>query len=174
MVIKKGKAKMNFHSTLELTALDIREDVSTLNGRTFRLLCYLADIINRYLDIQLNEVGISRTNYDILHVLALNRGSLTSTELCRHVFRSKHAITRAIDVLEAEGLVIRRPHDSPDRRLKKVNLTEKGLLQLKNLKTQRETMHKQFLSCFDDKQIEEVGLPLRKLRDHLLKQINKT
>ena len=101
MVIKKGKAKMNFHSTLELTALDIREDVSTLNGRTFRLLCYLADIINRYLDIQLNEVGISRTNYDILHVLALNRGSLTSTELCRHVFRSKHAITRAIDVLEA-------------------------------------------------------------------------
>ena len=174
MDIKKGEVKMNFHNMLEITALDIREDVSTLNGSTFRLLCYLADIINRYLDIQLNEVGVSRTNYDILHVLALNRGSLTSTELGKHIFRSKHAITRAIDVLEADGLVIRRPHDSPDRRLKKVTLTEKGLTQLENLKAKRETMHKQFLSCFDETQMEELGPPLRKLRDHLLKQIKKT
>jgi DNA-binding MarR family transcriptional regulator len=174
LVIEKSPVRENFQNMLDTLALDIKGDVSTLEGRTFRLVCFVSDIVNRYLDIQLEKWGINRTNYDILHVLVVNKGSLTPTELGKYVFRSKHAVTRAIDVLEREGLVIRRPHDSPDRRLKKVNVTEKGLSMLKDLQAKRVRMHQQFLSCFNEVQMEELGTPLRQLREHLLKQINKS
>jgi DNA-binding MarR family transcriptional regulator len=173
LAIEKSPVKENYQSMLEVLASNINEDLATSEGRTYRLVCFLADIINRYLDIELSRMGTNRTNYDILNVLAINRGSLTPTELCKHVFRSKHAITRAIDVLEAGRLVIRRPHDSPDRRLKKVNITEKGLLLLENLESKRAKLHHQFMSCFDEKEMDELGIPLRRLRDHLLKQINE-
>jgi DNA-binding MarR family transcriptional regulator len=51
---------------------------------------------------------------------------MTPTEIAKRVFRSKHAVTRAIDVLEKDGLV-RRGTVRGDRRIRKVNITRKGL-----------------------------------------------
>lgn len=157
-------------SEIEPLATEIREQASELQGEIFLSFSYTADVFNRYLDILLTRRNSSRTRFGILHNLITHGGSMTPTEIAKRVFRSKHAVTRAIDVLEKDGLV-RRGTVRGDRRLRKVNITRKGLELIQANVDDRREISLQALSCLSQKQSEELKVILERLRKHLLSLI---
>jgi len=65
-----------------------------------------------------------------LYFLLLNNGESTPTQLARDMLRSKHSVTKIIDSLEKEGLIV-RDFTNKDRRVTSVKLTASGLEHLK-------------------------------------------
>ena len=90
------------------------------------LLLYAAEIVTRYLDSHMKKYGHDQTRFNILYILVSNEGSMTPTNISKQVYRSKHAITRAIDILEKDKLV-KRTSSSDDRRSINVIITKKGI-----------------------------------------------
>jgi DNA-binding MarR family transcriptional regulator len=84
-----------------------------------------ADIVNRHVESELNERGMTAPQYGILLNLA-TRGSMSLSDLGENIFRSNSTITSLIDRLEADGLVVREDHEQ-DRRITMATLTEQGL-----------------------------------------------
>jgi DNA-binding MarR family transcriptional regulator len=160
-----------FEDSIQSLATEIREQAAGLRGELFLSFSYTSDVFNRYLDIELAKRDSSRTRFGILHNLITHGGSMTPTEIAKRVFRSKHAITRAIDVLEKDGLV-KRSTVRGDRRLSKVSITKKGLKLIEaNMADRREMSHRA-MSCLTKRQAEVLRVISKKLRNHLLSFIN--
>ena len=147
--------------------LAIKAQANDLRFDSLVSFAYTADIINRFLDIELFKYGGKRTYFNILHSLVINDGIMTPTELSRKVFRSKHAITRAIDSLERRGLVIREGIGS-DRRTRRVTITKKGLDAVNQAMPYRQDASKRCMSCLEEQQVEGALQPPRRLRNHVL------
>jgi DNA-binding MarR family transcriptional regulator len=157
-------------SEIEPLATEIREQAGELQGEIFLSFSYTADVFNRYLDVLLTKRDSSRTRFGILHNLITHGGSMTPTEIAKRVFRSKHAVTRAIDVLEKDGLV-RRGTVRGDRRLRKVSITRKGLRLIATNVDDRREISRQAMSCLNQRQSEELKVILERLRKRLLSLI---
>lgn len=162
-----------FNDEISSLAEDLRTQASDLKDNAFASLIYTADIVNRYLAVEMAKYGARRTKYNILHTLITHGGSMTPTEMSRRVFRSKHTITRAVDSLEAEGLVRRKPIGG-DRRVREVRITRKGLDAVIESVPYRRGICDTALSCLSKKQIEELRVILKQLRHHILSQINRS
>ena len=91
-----------------------------LNGR-------LSMLINRYLYNQFKkaELGITVEQWTILAIL-WQKDKVTQQILSDITLRDKPSITRLIDNLEKRNLVV-RIHDSSDRRVNLIYLTQKGI-----------------------------------------------
>ncbi|MBA7686298.1 hypothetical protein ES703_94741 [subsurface metagenome] len=165
------KTKPIEDSEIQSLATEIREQASDLQGEIFLSFSYTADVFNRHLDILLAKRNSSRTRFGILHNLITHGGSMTPTEIARRVFRSKHAVTRAIDVLEKDGLV-RRGAIHGDRRLRKVNITRRGLKLIAFNMDDRREIGRRAMSCLTQRQSEELRVILKRLRKHLLDMIS--
>ena len=157
-------------SEIQPLATEIREQAGELQGEIFLSFSYTADVFNRYLDILLTKRNSSRTRFGILHNLITHGGSMTPTEIAKRVFRSKHAVTRAIDVLEKDGLV-RRGAVRGDRRLRKVSITREGLKLIAANMDDRREISQRAMSCLTQRQSEELRVILKRLRKHLLNMI---
>jgi DNA-binding MarR family transcriptional regulator len=166
-----NKRKPNSESDIQPLADEIREQASELRGEIFLSFSYTADIFNRNLDIMLAKRNSSRTRFGILHNLVTHGGSMTPTEIAKRVFRSKHAVTRAIDVLEKDGLV-RRGTVRGDRRLRKVSITKKGIKLIADNMDDRRESSQRAMSCLTQRQSEELKVILERLRKHLLSMID--
>ena len=105
---------------------EIESTARVLKAREFLYLAAFADIINRYVDIMFRKDKISRLRNGVLQLLIARGGSLTPTRLGRLMFRSKNSMTKVIDNLEKDGLVIRERVDK-DRRVVNVKITSDGL-----------------------------------------------
>ena len=75
--------------------------------------------------------GLTMTQLGVLEAI-LHKGALTHRELGRKVLTSAGNMTDVVDKLEARGLV-RRVRDPADRRLVRVELTEKGAVLIRRL-----------------------------------------
>jgi DNA-binding MarR family transcriptional regulator len=73
---------------------------------------------------------ISRLQGSALYFLLLNGGELTPTRLANTMLRSKHSVTKIIDSLEKESLIV-RDFTNKDRRVTSIKLTPSGLEHLK-------------------------------------------
>ncbi|GAA2111664.1 MarR family winged helix-turn-helix transcriptional regulator [Actinomadura alba] len=111
-------------------ALD-RWDGQGLTGEPwpFMALCSISrlhQLLKKALEAELKRFGINRTGYFLLTTLALSTGgSARLSALSRLMMVHQTTVTLTIDQLEAEGLVIRRPH-AHDRRTTLVEITERG------------------------------------------------
>src|SRR3990172_3109353 len=157
----------DFEERLETLAKDIQAQAKDLRYDNLLSFAYTADTMHRYLDIVLSKYAIKQTYYNILHSLITRGGVMTPTELSKRVYRSKHAITRAVDTLEREGLVAREGIGI-DRRTRKVAITKKGLEAVKKSTPARRTISYDAMSCFNEQQAEEFNASLRQLRKHAL------
>jgi len=158
----------DFDVTVESIARSIRELVKDIKVDSILSISYTGDVVNRYLDIELRKSGAYRTRSGILHILVLEGGTASPTLLSGRVMRSKHAITRAVDKLESDGLVYRIQSDAKDRRTRRVSITNKGLQFVKETMSERQRISHKALSCLDDKSIECLKQYLRIIRKHLL------
>lgn len=78
-----------------------------------------AKLFNR----RVKEVGLTRAQWHVLYLLNEEDG-LKQTELANHLSMTKPTLGKIVDLLEADGWVIRKP-DTRDRRAKRVFLTSK-------------------------------------------------
>lgn len=100
--------------------LEIKDFVSLINGR-------VSAMINRHLNRKFKaaELGITTEQWSVLTCL-WEKDKQTQQYICDHTFKDKASITRLVDVLEKNGLVVRMS-DPKDRRINLIHLTEKGL-----------------------------------------------
>ena len=92
---------------------------------------------------------------------------MTPTGLSGRALRSKHAITRAIDSLEQQGLV-RREGIGEDRRVRKVAITAKGLDVVKKTMADRRELGLRAMSCLGKEETQTFSATLKRLRKHML------
>lgn len=165
--VTKNFQDKEFPKIVEALAEEIKAQASDLRFNSLVSFTYTADIMNRYLDIELRKYGTGRTYFNILHTLITHGGMMTPTELSRRVIRSKHAITRAVDSLEKEGLVARQGIGS-DRRMREVAITKEGLDFIKQAMPDRQDVSFRVMSCLNKQEAQEFNTTLTRLRKHIL------
>lgn len=101
------------------TNLNTQETYTLLTGR-------LSMTLNRTLlqHFKANNIPLTREQWSILAVLWKEDGCSQQT-LATETYRDKPSVTRLLDKMEKEGLVVRKA-DENDRRLNLIFLTEKG------------------------------------------------
>jgi DNA-binding MarR family transcriptional regulator len=92
---------------------------------------------------------------------------MTPTNISRRVYRSKHAITRALDVLEKDTLV-ERERESADRRLVNVRITRKGVQLVQKSLADLQQASAAAMAVLADNKVEDLKNMSRELRKHLL------
>jgi DNA-binding MarR family transcriptional regulator len=127
------------------------------------------DIIDNYVNTYLSDEDVSRAGNNILHILVMNGGSMTATEISKQVWRSTYAVVRVIDTLERGGFVVRvAPNQGSDRRKKIISITEKGLDVAENLtKISDGLLCYQVLEGLTKEQIDDFYQTLEKIRKHV-------
>ena len=148
-----------------------RIDTDDIKVDAFIALLRAADILDKYLEIQLANYPLSRTEYILMTALKLHGGRMRPTDLSNHVFRAKHTISGLINSLEKKGLT-RREIDGKDRRSLQVSLTTQGWELIEQIWLTRRDTARRAMSCFDEQEVERMKEDLNTLREHLLNRIN--
>jgi DNA-binding MarR family transcriptional regulator len=144
-------------------ANEIKEIVKVVRFDSLLLLMYASDAVSRFLEFNLKKYGQDQTRMNILYLLIGNGGTLTPTAISERVYRSKHAITRAIDILEGNHLVRRGPSRS-DRRSINITITDMGIDLVKKSLPDLQRASSMATSCLTSEQIGELKSISRKLR----------
>lgn len=108
---------------------------------------YFADTLIRYIEIVMKKDVVSRLQGQALRYLILSGNNMTPTRLAKLMYRSKHSMTKIIDNLEKQGLVI-RDHTGKDRRVTNIKITSSGLDYVVKTYTSGEAWGQKLLSCF--------------------------
>lgn len=115
----------------------------------------------RYVEDDLRRFSTTPSQFSILRNLSMEEATPMS-ELSRKISCVNSNITSIVGRMEEKGLV-ERVQDKEDRRVVKVNLTEKG----KNLYRETVPTHYQYLKkmmdCFNEEDFEELNKLLYKL-----------
>jgi DNA-binding MarR family transcriptional regulator len=165
-------SKISNHE-LQSMAEEIREQAAQLRVMTFLSFLYTAEVVSRFLDMELAKYPIGQTGFSVLHNLILHGGTMTPTDLSKRTFRSKHAITRVVDRLEKFGFV-RRDDIGSDRRVRKVSLTKAGLTFIKESQAAgQQRVGSILLETLNRKQTEELGVMMKQIREHTLRLITE-
>ncbi len=107
------------------TAEEIEAVVKQINIDFIRYIAF-ADTITRYIETKLEQTSVSRLQAGVLHFLVLHKGKWTPSQIAKIMFRSKHSLTKLIDALEQQGLVV-RDDSAKDRRVTYIKITSAGL-----------------------------------------------
>ena len=114
------------------------------------------------------ECGLSTQWFEVLLRLARSPGQrLRMCDLAAQVSMSPSGLTRAVDRLEAEGLV-RREQCPGDRRVAWAQLTDTGLARVEEaVPVHLRHLQDHFFSPLDRADVVELTRVLRTLRDHV-------
>ena len=143
---------------------DIRET------KTVMSIVRTADILNRYLEIELAKHSSSPIRFGVMNALFVHGDTMTPSAISKWTFRTKQSITAMLHVLENMGFIRREPKEK-DNRSVNIVVTEKGQSATKRMIPIAEKINSEILSCFDDEQVKTLMNLLKQLRKHLLKQI---
>ena len=157
---------------IESLAKEIREISEVVRFDSLILLSYAAEVVNRYMDSQIKKHGHDQTRMNILYLLVGSGGSLTPTNISKRVNRSKHAITRAIDILEGENLVRRGP-SGHDRRSINITITTEGIDLVKRSLPDLQRATSVATSCLTKEQIDALKTITSKLRKWVLSSMSE-
>ena len=166
----------------EYTTKQIQLDINTLAQEikmlsremrhdTFLSIITTADVVNRYLIIELRRARSHSTRYAILNALITHDGNMTPTVLSKAVFRSKYNITRVVDKLERDGLV-KRGSSSTDRRVRRITITPKGIDFIRETMPERREIAAKVTSFLNRDEMDTLRNILKRLRKHLLSRIS--
>ena len=102
-------------------------------------------------------------DFDVLAQLALAEGELRMTDLASKAFSSRSAMTRRVDRMVEEGLVVRTSSESDGRGVI-VALTEAGMARLmQTLPVHLQGVSKLFLERLDDQELAVLEHALDKV-----------
>lgn len=144
-------------------------DVPLPGVRTSHRFLWLLTELNRawrmHLDQRLKPLGISLASGGVLWALAV-RGSLTQTQLARHIGIEGSSLVRQIDKLEAEGH-LRRIQSTEDRRANLVELTATGHALARSVIGEGVAMRDELFEGIPDADLDTTMRTLHLLRTRL-------
>lgn len=126
---------------------DIARVAKQIESFEFLNCMYFADTLIRYIEIVMKKNVVSRLQGQALRYLILSGNTMTPTKLARLMYRSKHSMTKIIDNLEKQGLVV-RDHTGKDRRVTNIRITSAGLDYVVQTYTSGEAWGEKLLECF--------------------------
>ncbi len=121
----------------------------------------LARTLDRQMTDRLAAFGLKIDHFVVLMTLS-EREDVTQTELGDGISMPNYAITRALDHLEGEGLVERRP-DATSRRSHRVFLTEAGTQLMPSLFATVKAVNETFLAPLPEAERADLTRILRAL-----------
>jgi DNA-binding MarR family transcriptional regulator len=127
---------------------EIKEVASQIDTTEFWKYVRFGDTINRYIEITMKKDNVSPLQSVAMYSLVLEGGTITPTHLSRMMFRSKHSMTKIIDNLEKEGLVI-RDYTDKDRRVTHVKITSAGLEYVRQNFSKGNERAQKVMDCLD-------------------------
>ena len=125
-----------------------------------------ADVINRFLEIELINYGSSPARFSVMNALIVHGGQMSPSNISKWVFRAKHTVTSMLRVLENIGYV-KRELNGDDRRSVNIIVTKKGWKATEMMLPNAQEMGQKILSCLDGKEIENLMDLLKRIRKHL-------
>jgi DNA-binding MarR family transcriptional regulator len=131
------------------------------------------EVLERYLEIELQHHHVSFIRFNIMNALYKNSGEMTPSEIAEAVFREKNTITAALNAMEKQG-VVRRVPSANDRRSVKVVITDKGWEEASLLNPIAQELSREALACLDKEKVEELVETMRNFRAKLLPKIIKS
>ena len=145
---------------------EIKRTGQLIRNREFIHLASLADMVDRFVDMSYRPGTTSRLTLNALNILVAHGGTLTPTELSRRMYRSKHSITKVVDSLEKEGLIM-RDSNTPDRRVTLIRVTAKALNLLSKSLTDSPIARHDVMNCLTREEQEQFSVLVEKLRREL-------
>ena len=127
----------------------------------------LSAAINRklYRSFRKLSIDITPEQWTVLYYL-WSRDGVTQQELCNVTFKDKPSMTRLIDNLEKQQLVVSSP-GVKDRRINLINLTDKGRELEVATKPLVTAIMRTALDGFSDREVEMAGRMLTKVFGNL-------
>jgi DNA-binding MarR family transcriptional regulator len=114
------------------------------------------------------SVGAPASRVGLLRLLAMARGRLGTTDLARRLGVHPAAVTRQLEALEAEDLVVRRGHARDGRRIQ-VALTPRGLARFRTLHNRGHALERALGAAVEEHEIQTAVRVLRQLRRTVLR-----
>ena len=141
---------------MNFSELDIEMVFALMNGK-------LSAAINRklYRSFRKMSIDITPEQWTVLFYL-WSRDGVTQQELCNVTFKDKPSMTRLIDNLEKQQLVVRSP-GVRGRRINLIHLTEKGRELEATTNPLVTSVMRMALEGFSDSEIEMAGTMLAKV-----------
>jgi DNA-binding MarR family transcriptional regulator len=170
---KKQKAKATQEEAIENLSKEINEVSHVVKLNSLLLLAYAANVVSKYLDMKMQKYGQDLTRLNILYLLVGSGGSMTPTNISKRVYRSKHAISRALDVLEKDALIA-RARTSSDRRSVNIIITRKGVQLVRKSLPDLKQASAAATSCLTTERTEDLKTISRDLRNHLINLMGPT
>jgi len=124
-------------------------------GFTYRIIL----VARRYralLDEQLRPMGYGTARMEALSTIARSPEPSAQIAIAKRIGIEGPTLTRMLDTLEAEGLVIRRP-DPNDRRTKLIELTPAGERALQEIVTVMNAFRSSVLQSLTDSELDQVN-----------------
>jgi DNA-binding MarR family transcriptional regulator len=152
---------------------DLKEVAEQILKTEFWSCVSFSDITSRYVEITMKIDNVSRLHGIAMYCLVLMGGSTTPTQLAKKMFRSKHSMTKIIDSLEKEGLVM-RDYTNKDRRVTFIKITQDGLDYVRqNIANKGNKRAQEAIACLDrSEQKVLIGL-LDKMRSNMTRIMNE-
>jgi DNA-binding MarR family transcriptional regulator len=110
--------------------------------------------VHRLINESMTEEGVSLARSKFLFFLS-KLGPCRSTDIADALNFAPRTVTEAIDGLERDKLVERKP-DPDDRRAKIVSITETGRHMLEAAEMPRQQLLEEIFSSLDDKQLDQL------------------
>ena len=168
--MKRKKSAQKGDRKMRALANSVKKEGRDLTIKTLVSILRPADMINLVIDLATKQYGINQTMLSILYTLTTHDGVMTPTDLSKRVFRTKQAITLAVDGLEAAGLV-KRETVGTDRRIRRIRTTEKSSALIKNTLAARRKLIYSIMSCLQPGEAETMFQVLEKLMKEMPKHI---
>lgn len=117
----------------------------------------LARLLRNELDARVRDYGLTPTTWTVLMAL-FEEDRLSQTDLASRVYLDGATTTRALDLLEARGL-IQRIRDEDDRRVQIIHLTEVGRITASRLAQIGVKINEQAMASLEeDEKLMLIGL----------------
>lgn len=162
-----------YEYSLESVADDIKAIGADLRFNASVQLLNSGLLLDKYIDIRSRRYGQNRSRLDVMHTLIIHGGTLKPSDLSKMLFRSKQTITQTIDRLERDGLVKRELADK-DRRTRKITITRKGLDSIKANLPRTMEISNSALPGLSEEEIRTLSAILRRIRKHLIRQVQSS
>ena len=143
----------------------IDKSIGILKGMHFPRLIVLSDVIDRYVDVVFkDEVNWLRMRALIILTM-MGKGSMTPSELARNLLRPNQNITKLLDGLERDGLILKR-RGAKDRRVITVRITHAGVSYIERSLKKIDLAENELHSCLNKAELGVIESIARKIMHH--------
>jgi DNA-binding MarR family transcriptional regulator len=154
------------------TVSEIEEAAKQIESLEFLKCIHFADTLIRYIEIVMKKDVVSRLQGQALRYMIISENNLTPTKLARMMYRSKHSMTKIIDNLEKQGLVV-RDHTGKDRRVTYIKITPEGLNYVLQTYSKGELWGPEVLTCLKKDEQKQFLNMTERMRSRIVDIMNE-